>query len=117
MISVQSIVQRIGEMPIGDPVAMRSHASRLDAEAELIEARARGVTASVNDARYQSPAADRLRNGAGNVERELLAAANRLRVLAGDLRASAARVAAEQHWWHTEFTRVEQELARALHGH
>jgi hypothetical protein len=114
MISFEQIISRIGNMPIGDPNAMRAYARRLQAEAAVIGQTATDVTGTVDGARYECPAASRLRSGAGGVEGRLVSAANRLNALAGNILAAAMRVEDDQRFWHTEFARVARELEHDL---
>jgi hypothetical protein len=110
MVSFEDVVARIGTMPIGDPVAMRQHASLVETEAEQLAARAAAMTAAIVRTVYECAAADRLRGGADDVNRRLLAAAERLRTLAASLRVAATRLEEQQTFWRQEFARVEHAL-------
>ena len=93
---------------------MRAYAHRLQEEATAISQRATSVTTTVDSARYESPAATRLRASAGDTQGRLISAASRLNILAGSILAAANRVEDDQRSWHTEFNRVAQQLERDL---
>jgi hypothetical protein len=114
MVSFEQVVARIGQLPVGDASAMRSYARRVQAQADAITQQAHAVTAALDSARYQSPAATRLRANAGNVQARLVRAASRLSRLAEDVLLAAGRVEQAQHGWHAEFARVARELEREL---
>jgi hypothetical protein len=113
-VSFEAVVARIGNVPIGDPSAMRSHARRLQAEAEAIVQRAGSVSAIVNGARYECPAATRLRHGSADVEARLNGAAQRLSSLAERMLISATQVDESQQLWRRDFERVARELEHLL---
>jgi hypothetical protein len=114
MVNAWQVVERIGEMPIGDPAGMRAYAGRLQAEAAAISQRAQTVTSTVDGARYESPAANALRDGAGSTGAGLQAAANRLITLADDILRGAQRIEEEQGSWRAEFDRVLHDLEQRL---
>ena len=109
-----AVIARIGQMPIGDPVAMCAHARRLHAEADAIAERARSVSATVSSARYECPAATRLRHGSADIEARLTRAAQRLASLADHILASAHRVEESQQVWRRDFARVAREIELRL---
>jgi hypothetical protein len=111
---LEEVESRIGALPIGDPGAMRLYAQRLQSEAELIAARVRSVTGTVEGARYVCPAATRLKTGALDTEDRLLAAAGRLQDLAANVLRSANSVEADQESWRREFDRIAGELEKDL---
>jgi uncharacterized protein YukE len=113
MTTYAAVVARIGQMPVGDPAAMQAHAQRLRSEASQIAARAAAVTAKVSSARYECPAADRLRHDVSSDQARLIAASERLNALADTIASAASRVQSEQAWWQREFHRVSAELASA----
>jgi hypothetical protein len=107
------VIRRIGAMPIGDPVAMRSHATRLHADAnhltELVGAAHRRAHAAV----YRGPAADRFRAGIDDCLHVTQQKAGRLHQAADDLARAAGGVESAQRSWTTMYHRVESELAAA----
>jgi len=111
---VEEVERRIGGLPIGDPVAMRAYARRLQAEADSIAQRAQGVTGTVEGARYESPAASRLKIGAAETESRLLNAVSRLQGLADSVLRAASSVEAEQDSWRSEFDRLARDLEKDL---
>lgn len=114
-VSYEDVVHFIGDVPIGDPTAMRAYAWRLQAEASAIAGRANSVTGRVDGTPYECPAADRLRAGAANTDARLQRLAARLDGLATDILRGADRVEQEQQAWQGEFDRVLQKLEHDVH--
>jgi len=110
----EEVLKLIGDMPIGNPSAMRAHAARLSADADALEQRALRITAIIDATNYQCPAADRLREGASEQQGQLLGAAGRLRQLASDLLRSAGQVQDAQASWTLEFDKVANDVEAGL---
>lgn len=115
-ISAAEVIRHIGNMPIGDPAAMRSHAARLRSDADRIASVAGAVAARATATRFEGPAADRFRHEIQDCLGELRRRATRLHQVAGDLDRAAAQVAASQASWHAQFRRVEAALVAAAAG-
>lgn len=111
---VDEVIRRIGQLPVGDPNAMRAYAYRLQGEAEAIATRATSVTGTIEGARYESPAASRLKAGAAENQGRLLGTVARLQGLAGAIMRTANQVEADQQSWHRAFTQLERELEQKL---
>ena len=111
---VDEVIRRIGQLPVGDPNAMRAYAYRLQGEAEAIATRATLVTGTIEGARYESPAASRLKAGAAENQGRLLGTVARLQGLAGAIMRTANQVEADQQSWHRAFTQLERELEQKL---
>jgi hypothetical protein len=71
----------------------------------------------VDSARYECPAAHRLRNDIADAEARLMSCAERLNTLADALQRAAGTVRDDQAWWRQEFERLSAELTAAARGH
>lgn len=89
----------LGGYPTGDPGLINAYAQRLLEEASVIGQRAQAVTATVDAARYESPSATRLRNGAASQREALLKVVASLQHLATDLQNAAASLEKAQAEW------------------
>jgi hypothetical protein len=112
-INPADIIHRIGAMPIGDPAAMRSHAVRLNADADTIMSLVQAAHGRGHATAYLGPAADRFRADLEVVLRDVQRRVAHLHHAADALMRAAGDVEVAQHQWHTLYTRVESDLVAA----
>jgi uncharacterized protein YukE len=107
------VVRRIGQMPIGDPPAMRSRAARLHADASHMMDLVSAAHRRAHESKFLGPAADRFRAEMDDCVRVAQQRASRLHQAADHLAAAAASVEAAQAHWRSLYHRVEAELVVA----
>lgn len=108
-----AVIRRIGNMPIGDPAAMRSHAARLHQDADQLAQLAITAARRARSTQFEGPAAERFKAEIEDCAREIAGRAAHLHAAASRLERAAADVAAAQASWRVRFHQIESQLADA----
>lgn len=114
MVTAQQVIAYIGQLPVGDPTAIRAHAARIEADASNLVASSAHVMREVAATGFEGPAANRWRQEMEACDRDARRTAGELTALAARMRATAGRVESQQAQWHRDFARVKARLEQAV---
>lgn len=103
----------LDQAPIGDPVAMRSFAAALRADAERVAARAAWLARRADRMSFEGPAASDLRQSMLDARRAAERASGDLRDLANQVLSAAARVETDIADYNRYRSSVESREGRA----